>query len=271
VLNSSSPSAGISGNKSTTRTRRSQINTVTRCATSVLLSLNFHDSGTSADVEIKICKYPDKAKRRKATLSSEEFVSTQVPRLEKEAEPEDDDSYTAVKPPIPARDRRSGSEPTVWKRKLREDGDNDQSPGTAEGSASNRIGSTKAVLQLERLRQPLNDAGNAAKRARVGPPILGSGLVSSHLKGTFKAPFKTPFKTSMDGARQSTGIIDTFKPRSPVSGKDSVEALSDNAVEDLTVVSDEEAEMVESAPVGVIRHCEINVPDSAIFSFNRSL
>ncbi|GBE85105.1 ATP-dependent DNA helicase [Sparassis crispa] len=179
-----------------------------------------------------VCKYPDKTKRRKLGLSSEEYASSQALG----GSDEDDDGYPRVQAPVrqsaPARPN-SGTD-SGWKMNFRDGDDTDEDGGDSTpaatrhgalaghesasastsracsiGSSTGRPGPSAYTARGRQSGGPSkrpssalgasaahNQYDGAVKKPKVDhpPPPLG---MSSKLRQTISKPFRIPFKSPL--------------------------------------------------------------------------
>ncbi|KDQ62727.1 hypothetical protein JAAARDRAFT_66384 [Jaapia argillacea MUCL 33604] len=160
-----------------------------------------------------VCKYPDKTRRRKLALSSEEFVGSQVPRLEREALPDDDEDpcpriFAGQNPDSNTRSIFYGvtAKPSTsagWKKNFRQGdgedgGDFPQVAPPVQPAAKENMPISVGLKRTGQHQELNSGAGDSAKRPKVNYTTSYGLGVSRHLQGLRSKPFKTPFKTPVD-------------------------------------------------------------------------
>ncbi|KAH9947446.1 ATP-dependent DNA helicase [Amylocystis lapponica] len=166
-----------------------------------------------------VCKYPEKTRRRKLALSSEEFVSSQAATLHQQVDSDGDDEDAS---PVRRLEGGAGAGPSRpafakaadWKTNFRQgddaDTDDDGAPTPAVRNRPDmrhgpgRAGATAAKPSTGLNKRPASALGNDSPYDRGGvkkprtkpymPPQLG---MSSRLRQTISKPFKTPFKSPL--------------------------------------------------------------------------
>jgi len=151
-----------------------------------------------------VCKYPEKTRRRKQELSSEELVSSQTWTLHQQACPDEDEDGAARVTAGPAAKRGTTG---GWKKNLRDgdddDDDSDETSSLAKGSGAwekhrntmHHSRSTSNALKSTTSKRPSTENTKAsAKKVKLAPapPRL---VMSTRLKTTISKPFRTPFKS----------------------------------------------------------------------------
>ncbi|KAF8586288.1 ATP-dependent DNA helicase [Ramaria rubella] len=206
-----------------------------------------------------VCKFPEKVSLRHTRLSGTDFISTQIPRLERSINLEDDDEYTALpsRPPM----QRSGLNPQKLESKenLWRGDQVGLPPVKLSVSSFTELGGTSHGSK----RPAVYASGNAGKRMKTDGPTVLSGPASSRLTGSLKrqckTPFKTPFKEDPTAVLRSPA---TVAPRVHTSGAAGVETSSCTVVP--VELDDEEAEMVDSACVAARSSSPELTPDAEI-------
>ncbi|KAF9814966.1 hypothetical protein IEO21_04816 [Rhodonia placenta] len=175
------------------------------------------DTGNPATMEsycdsmCDVCKYPDKTRRRKLELSSEELVMSQKATLRQQAVRDiDNDGHRHVQQPAIKRSNgliRASDIPDTGGRKDFRQGSNVIS--NDHGHAS-RLTSTKSVGASRSAtvgsKRPASgvtrhDAVNAKKvKVQHPAPLLG---MSSRLKQTINKPFRSPFKSVIQSVSEN--------------------------------------------------------------------
>ncbi|KZT11848.1 ATP-dependent DNA helicase [Laetiporus sulphureus 93-53] len=191
-----------------------------------------------------VCKSPEKTKRRKLELSSQELVSSQTAMLQRQADStEDEDGYFRIQESIrgnaagpssanPRNDMSSG-----WRSNFRA---GDESHGI---DRSNTISmNTTSSGSRKRPTSAFPDDQNRSKKAKISfstPAPLG---MSSRLRQSLNKPFRSPFRTpSSEHTLQDRSHSITEPPAPTIHEAEEVHDVVEISSEPPLEASDEES------------------------------